>query len=72
MLTEMVKGDGTAELTAGQTRLPQIGLVIAAVKSLRAASRGQAVYTTGIFYKCYRLLAKLVPQTWLVKVAGLD
>ena len=72
MLTEMVKGDGTAELTAGQKRLPQIDPVIAAVKSLRAASRGQAVYTTGIFYKCYRLLAKLVPHTWLVKVTGLD
>lgn len=71
MLTEMVKGDGTAQLTAGQKRLPQIDPTIAAVKSLRAASRGQAVYTTGIFYKCYRLLAKLVPHTWLVKVAGL-
>ena len=72
MLTEMVKGDGTAQLTAGQKRLPQIDPAIAAVKSLRAARRGQAVYTTGAFYKCYRLLAKFLPHTWLVKVAGLD
>lgn len=71
MLTEMVKGDGSIQLTAGQKRLPQIVPAIAAVKSLRAASRGQAVYTTGIFYKCYRLLAKLMPHTWLVKVAGM-
>lgn len=72
MLTEMTKGDGTIQLTDGQKRLPQIDPAIAAIKSLKAASRGQAVYTTGVFYKCYRLLAKLVPHTWLVKVAGLD
>lgn len=72
MLTEMVKGDGTAQLTDGQKRLPQIDPATAAIKSLRAARRGDAVYTTGIFYKCYRVLAKLVPHTWLVKVAGLD
>ena len=26
---------------------------------------------TGAFYKCYRLLAKIIPHTLLVKVAGL-
>ncbi len=72
MLTEMIKGDGTAQLTDGQKRLPQIDPAMAAVKSLRAASHGHAVYTTGIFYKCYRLLAKFIPHTWLIKVAGLD
>ncbi len=71
MLTEMIKGDGTVQLTRGQKRLPQIDPATAAVKSLKAAISGQAVYTTGVFYKCYRLLAKLIPHTWLVKVAGL-
>lgn len=72
MLTEMVKGDGSAQLTRGQKRLPQIDPAEAAIKSLRAARRGSAVYTTGAFYKFYRLLAKLIPHTWLVKVAGMD
>ncbi len=71
MLTEMIPGNGNGELTAGQKRLPQIVPMEAAMKSLRAAKRGQAVYTTGLFYKFYRLLAKLLPHTWLVKVAGL-
>ncbi len=71
MLTEMVKGDGSVQLTRGQKRVPQIAPAKAAVKSLRAASRGQAVYTTGTFYKFYRLLAKVIPHTWLVKVAGM-
>lgn len=44
---------------------------VAALKSLKAAKKGRAVYTTGAFYKCYRLLAKLIPHTLLVKFAGL-
>ena len=71
MLTEMNQHNGKAELTKGQKRLPVIDPKIAAVKSLKAAKNGRAVYTTGAFYKCYRLLAKLVPHTLLVKFAGL-
>ncbi len=67
MLTEMTK----PELTKGQSRLPVIDQQIAAVKSLKAARKGRAVYTTGAFYKGYRLLAKLLPHTLLVKFAGL-
>ena len=44
---------------------------VAALKSLKAAKKGRAVYPTGAFYKCYRLLAKLIPHTLLVKFAGL-
>lgn len=72
MLTEMTQGNGKMELTDGQKRLPQINPMTAAMKSLKAAKRGQAVYTTGFFYKFYRLLAKLIPHTWLVKIAGLE
>ena len=67
MLTEMTK----PELTKGQSRLPVIDPKTAALKSLKAAKKGRAVYTTGVFYKCYRLLAKLIPHTLLVKFAGL-
>ena len=67
MLTEMTK----PELTKGQSRLPVIDPKTAALKSLKAAKKGRAVYTTGAFYKCYRLFAKLIPHTLLVKFAGL-
>ena len=67
MLTEMTK----SELTKGQNRLPVIDPKTAALKSLKAAKKGRAVYTTGAFYKCYRLLAKIIPHTLLVKFAGL-
>ena len=67
MLTEMTK----PELTKGQSRLPVIDPKTAALKSLKAAKNGRAVYTTGAFYKGYRLLAKLIPHTLLIKFAGL-
>ncbi len=71
MLTEMNRRNGRVELTDGQKRLPVIDPKSAAAKSLKAAKKGRAVYTTGVFYKGYRLLAKLVPHTLLVKFAGL-
>ncbi len=71
MLTETSRKGDMIELTDGQKRLPVIDPQVAAVKSLRAAKRGRAVYTTGAPYKAYRLLAKLVPHVALVKFAGL-
>ena len=71
MLTEMNRHNGKVELTRGQKRLPVIDPKTAALQSLKAAKKGRAVYTTGAFYKCYRLLAKLVPHTLLVKFTGL-
>ena len=61
-----------SELTKGQKRLPVIDPESAAIKSLKAAKRGKAVYTTGAFYKFYRLLTKIIPHRVLVKFAGLD
>lgn len=66
MATEM-----TANPSKSQSRLPRVDVNRAAVNSLRAAKRGRAVYTTGAFYKFYRVLAKLLPQTLMVKFAGL-
>ncbi len=68
MLTEMTK----PELTKGQSRLPVIDPAVAAFKSLKAAKKGRAVYTTGAFYKGYRLLAKLVSHGLLIKFTGLE
>ena len=68
MLTEMTK----PELTKWQSRLPVIDPAVAAFKSLKAAKKGRAVYTTGAFYKCYRLLAKLLSHGLLIKFTGLE
>lgn len=35
----------------------------------RAAKAGRAVYTPKLFFKFYRVLAKLLPQAWMVKLA---
>ncbi len=71
MLTEMSQKDGKQNLTKGQSRLPVIDPNVAAIKSLKAAKRGHAVYTTGAFYKGYRVLAKIIPHSMLVKFVGL-
>ncbi len=67
MLTEMT----CSEQSERQSRLPVIDPKKAAFKSLKAAKQGKAVYTTGVFYKIYRFLTKLVPHTVLVKFVGL-
>ncbi len=38
--------------------------------ALRAALRDRAVYTPQGFYKLYRVLAKLLPQAWVVRIAA--
>lgn len=52
-------------------RLPAVDIPTHAVLSLRVAKRGADSYTTGGFYKVYRLLAKLQPNKWLVTIVGL-
>ncbi len=63
MHTEMTRNN--------KNNLPVIDTKIAAYNSLKAAKKGRAVYTTGIFYKCYRLIAKIIPHVLLVKMVGL-
>ena len=48
-------------------RLPRVDPKAVAVGSLRAAKRGKALYTKSLFYKFYRLLAKLLPRGFLME-----
>ncbi len=48
-------------------RLPRVDPKAVAVGSLRAAKRGKALYTKSLFYKFYRLLAKLLPHGFLME-----
>ncbi len=50
--------------------LPRVNARVMAVKSLKASSRGRAVYTNRVFYKFYRLLAKLLPHSLVMKMCG--
>ena len=48
-------------------KLPRVDPKEVAEGSLRAAKRGKLVYTSGFFYKVYRLLAKLLPHGFLME-----
>ena len=48
-------------------KLPRVTPKEVAEASLRAAKRGKLVYTSGFFYKVYRLLAKLLPHGFLME-----
>lgn len=50
--------------------LPRVNPEIMARKSLKASKKGKAVYTNRIFYKFYRLLAKIIPTSLIMKLAG--
>ena len=48
-------------------KLPRVDPKEVAAGSLRAAKRGKLVYTNSLFYKVYRLLAKLLPHGFLME-----
>ncbi len=50
--------------------LPRVNAKIMAAKSLKASKKGRAVYTNRIFYKFYRILAKLLPHSLVMKMCG--
>lgn len=50
--------------------LPRVNPNTMAKKSLKASSKKKAVYTNRFFYKFYRILAKLLPHNWVMKLAG--
>ena len=50
--------------------LPRVNPNTMAKKSLIASSRKKAVYTNRVFYKFYRILAKLLPHSFVMKLAG--
>ena len=49
--------------------LPRVKPDIMAKKSLIASSKKKAVYTNRVFYKFYRLLAKLLPHSFVIPLA---
>lgn len=50
--------------------LPRVNPCVMAEKSLAASKRRKAVYTNRIFFKFYRLLAKLLPHSLVMKLAA--
>lgn len=49
--------------------LPRVNPRVMAEKSLKASQKGYAVYTNRIFYKFYRILAKILPHSIVMKMA---
>ena len=50
--------------------LPRVKADVMAEKALKASSRKRSVYTNLAFYKFYRILAKLLPHSLVMKLAG--
>lgn len=50
--------------------LPRVNPRVMAVKSLKASKRRRAVYTNLLFFKFYRLLAKILPHSLVMKLCG--
>lgn len=49
--------------------LPRVNPTTVAKKSLKASQKGRGVYTNRAFYKFYRILAKILPHSFLMKLA---
>lgn len=49
--------------------LPRCNVEKTARKGIRASKRGRCVYTPHPFYKFYRVLAKILPHSWLMGAA---
>ena len=62
-----------ANITKGASRtfdtLPRVDARVMAEKSLEASKKGKAVYTNKLFYKFYRLAAKVLPHSLVMKFA---
>lgn len=50
--------------------LPRVNPRAMAEKSLNASKRKKAVYTNRLFFKFYRILAKILPHSIVMKLAG--
>ncbi len=48
--------------------LPRVNPKIMAEKSLKASKKGRGVYTNRLFYKFYRLLAKILPHSIVMRL----
>ncbi|NMM97866.1 SDR family NAD(P)-dependent oxidoreductase [Bifidobacterium olomucense] len=69
MNTEMnVRGSSTGKLA----RLPYLNMRRETEKALAKAERGAATYTPMLFYKLYRVFAKLMPSALAVHITSLE
>lgn len=63
-----------ANITKGKSRtfdtLPRVDSSKMALGAIKASKKGKAVYTNRVFYKFYRLLAKILPHSLVMKMAG--
>ncbi len=64
---------GVAGITKGVSHtfdtLPRVNPTSVAKNSLKASEKGRSIYTNRAFYKFYRILAKLLPHSFLMKLA---
>lgn len=67
MKTEFLEVGSIAGRSPAFEFLPYCDLVRVAEGGLRAAKAGQTIYTPRLFYKVYRLLAKITPVKLMVK-----
>ena len=62
-----------ANITKGESHtfdtLPRVNVRTMATKALAASKKGKAVYTNKLFYKFYRLVAKVLPHSLVMKMA---
>ena len=68
MKTEFLRVGGIEGNSRMFEMLPYCGQVQVAAGALRAARAGRTVYTPRLFYKFYRVLAKVTPSQLLVKL----
>ena len=68
MDTEFLSIAGIAEKKTSFNHLPRIQPELVVRKSVERALKGKAVYTGKVLYKVYRVLAKLLPHNWLMKL----
>ena len=68
MATEFLSVGGITGNSKMFERLPYCDQVQVAGGALRAAKAGQTIYTPRLFYKFYRLLAKVTPVKLMVKM----
>ena len=71
MDTEFLPVAGIAEGSSKTfDTLPRVNPAVMAKKSLSASKKGRGIYTNRIFYKFYRVLAKLLPHGLVMKLCG--
>ena len=70
MRTEFLDLGGITGNSRAFAMLPYCDQVRVAGGALRAARAGQTIYTPRLFYKFYRVLAKVVPVKLMVKITG--